>query len=102
MSGAKGNVAERRELFRAVPFVIRQAEPLMHNQHPGALAGAGVVIRQKTFQRRVPLFVFDVVSHNFGRPRNGPRHRQQGKQHFWHGNRIIVSGKIASGDFENG
>src|SRR5208283_4239650 len=36
---AKRDVAELRELFRTMFLVIREAHPLMHDQHAGAFAG---------------------------------------------------------------
>ena len=64
--GAKGDVAELRELGGAKFFIIGQAEPLMYHEHAGAFAGNGIVIGEKTFECRVALFVFDCFRVNSG------------------------------------
>jgi hypothetical protein len=57
--GAKRDISKVRQHFRALFFVIRQTHPLMHDQNAGAMAKDGIIVGDKAFERRVPLFVFD-------------------------------------------
>jgi hypothetical protein len=57
--GAKRNIPELCQHFRAFLFVIRQTHPLMHNQDAGPLTLDGIIVGHKSFERRIPLFVIN-------------------------------------------
>ena len=71
-------------MLGAMFFVIRQAEPLMHDQHAGPLPGNGIIVGEITFERRVALFVFDGLGHNFGLCGNRAGQREQKQDGIFH------------------